>query len=135
MEALFGDRADYILGTIFIPAFVFTFLIVWGLVIIVLKCRGEKSGILSGREFIHEKEGCMECGRLSRNAVMRLTVLLSAIALVVCATVFPAKGAGAVQKTIDSVRDTTEVCVVCFHLRLFENRVLSHFVVATIGPW
>lgn len=133
-EALFGDTADYIQGTIFIPAFVITFLIIWCIIILVFKCRGEKSGILSGREFIHEKEGCMECGRLGRNAVMRLTVLLSAIALVLCAVIFPAKGANAVNKTIDSIRSTAEVRVYLFqlghaeegsHLVYFE-RILEH---------
>ena len=70
---------------------------------------GEKAGIFGGREFIHEKEGCMECGRLSRNGVSRLTVLLSAIGLIICAIVFPTKGAVAVNQTFETVRDWAEV--------------------------
>ena len=126
-EAIFGDRVDYIRGTIFIPAFIFTFLIIWCLVILVLKVRGEKSGILSGREFIHEKEGCCECGRLGRNAVVRLTVLLSAIALVLCAAIFPTKGANAVQKTIDTIRSTAEVSVCAISTIVYRKDILTYF--------
>lgn len=74
----------------------------------------------------------MECGRLSRNAVMRLTVLLSAIALVICASVFPAKGAGAVNKTIDTIRKTAEVGALSFHFHLLIN-ILSHLYFISTG--
>jgi hypothetical protein len=114
IELLFGDRADYISGVLFIPAFIFTFLIVWGLILIILRCMGERVGFFSGREFIHEKEGCKECGRLSRNGVSRLLVLLSAIGLIICAIIFPTKGAVAVNETFETVRDWVDVSQYAF---------------------
>ena len=109
IDLLFGDRVDYIKGTLFISAFIFTFLIVWSLVIIILKCMGERAGFFAGREFIHEKEGCMECGRLSRNGASRLLVLLSGIGLILCAIVFPTKGAIVVNDTFETVRNLADV--------------------------
>ena len=103
---------DYVMGSIFIAAFLFTSYLLFIMIVLTFKiCFGRKAGILAGHPFVEDKSLIFD--KPKKNAVFRTVVLILTCCVIVGGFIFLTKGTQQVRAVARDVRDGTEVRLKC----------------------
>ena len=104
----FDKIIDYVMGSIFIAAFLLTTYILFVFAVVVFKlCFGKKAGILAGHPFVEDKS--IIFNKPKKNSYFRSVLMLLIFGVITSGIVFLTKGTQQVRAVVSDVRDATEV--------------------------
>lgn len=101
---------DYVMGSIFVAAFLLATFVIFVLVVLIFKMMGAKAGIMAGHPFL-ENVKLIFRSRPRKHIIIRAVVLFLTITVVAGGGVFLLKGTQQVRIVADDVRDGTTVSV------------------------
>jgi len=106
VDLFYNDtRTDYIRGLLFVSAFVFVIFFIWLIIVLLLKCCGEKRvGCLSGVGF-RQSQSKSEICRINWT---RYIFMFCGVLLITSCTLFSMKGVDMVDVALKSIQDSSD---------------------------
>lgn len=121
----FNKIFDYLMGTIFVAAFLLATFLVFVFFLLVFKIVGRDAGILGGFPFVEDKK--LLFGRPKKNLIFRCLMLLLTSIVVAGGGVFLGKGTQQVRRVASDVRDGTTVSIlVCTRTKVLPMMKTTH---------
>lgn len=96
-------QTDYILGLLFAAVFILVLFVVWGILLLIFKCLGQKRvGFLSGSAFASTKDS-------KKPIIIRSVFLLSTLLILIFSGLSVTRGLNNIYNTVDTLIDSSRV--------------------------
>lgn len=99
---------DYMMGSIFVAAFLLASFLLFIFIVVVFKLVGRDAGILAGHPFVEDK-GLIFGGAPKKNLAFRSFIIFLICIVITGGGVFLGKGTEQIRRVAKDVRDGTEV--------------------------
>jgi hypothetical protein len=119
-------QTNYVKGIIFTGVLIFTFFLVWLILLSVLKCLGERVGFFSGARMMDPGTRKDTGGCTRRPSKIRIIFCLSTVIVIVFAVVLETKGLADLRNTTNSLEQSnSEVAFILQEFQTIANNIRS----------